>query len=234
MKTIGLIGGLSWVSTLDYYRILNQEMNARLGGHHSARIIMYSVELADIVSPTLQENWDNIEKVIISAARTVERAGADFIIICSNAVHKVADAVQRQIRTPILHIAEATARKIKAEGFSKVALLGAKDTMEDDFYKEILTKKYGLEILIPKPEERETIDRIIFDELIFFKVYPSSKEKYVSIMNRLIDEGAEAVILGCTEIPLLIQSKDCPVPVFDTTTIHAVAAVEYAIEDTVD
>lgn len=224
-----MIGGLSWVSTLDYYRILNQEMNARLGGHHSARIIMYSVEQADIISPTIQDNWDNIEKIIISAAKTVECAGADFIIICSNTVHKVADAVRRHISIPILHIAEVTGQKIKGKGLSKVALLGTKNTMEDDFYKAILTKKYGLEILIPKPEERETIDSIIFDELCFFKVYPSSKEKYLAIMNRLIGEGAEAIILGCTEIPLLIQSQDCPVPIFDTTTLHAVAAVEYAV-----
>ncbi len=229
MKTIGVIGGLSWVSTIDYYRILNQEMSARLGGHHSAKIIMYSVEQGDIISPTIQDNWDNIEKIVISAAKTVERAGADFIIICSNTVHKVADAVLKHISIPILHIADVTGQKIKAEGFSKVALLGSKNTMEDDFYKAILTQKYGLEIIVPKPEERETVDSIIFNELVLFKVYPSSKEKYLAIMNRLISEGVEAIILGCTEIPLLIQSQDCPVPIFDTTTIHAVAAVEYAV-----
>jgi len=234
MKTIGLIGGLSWVSTIDYYRILNQEMNARLGGHHSARIIMYSVEQADIISPTIQENWDNIERIVISAARTLEQAGADFIMICSNTIHKVADAVRSHIQTPILHIAEVTGQKIKTEGFSKVALLGSKSTMEDDFYKAILTKKYGLEIFIPTIEERETIDSIIFDELIDFRVYPSSKKKYIAIINRLIDEGAEGIILGCTEISILVKSEDCRAPIFDTTTIHALAAVEYAIGDAVD
>lgn len=229
MKTIGMIGGVSWVSSIDYYQIMNSEVSNRLGGYHSAKLIMYSVENADIVAPTIQQNWDNIEKIIVSAAKSVEKAGADFLIICCNTIHKVADEVQNHIRIPLLHIANVTAQKIKTQGLKKVGLLGTRNTMEDNFYKDILTKNYGLEIVIPNEEEIEIIDRVIFNELCFNKIKQSSKEQYITIINHLIKKGAEGIVLGCTELRLLIQEKDSIVPLFDTTKIHAVAAVEYAL-----
>ena len=229
MKTIGLIGGMSWESSIEYYRITNETVRAKLGGLHSAKSIMYSVDFAEIEALQHQARWEEATELIIAAAQSVEKGGADFVVICTNTMHKLADEVQRHIQIPILHIADATAEKIQAQGLKTVGLLGTKFTMEEDFYKGRLTQKYGLQVMIPTAEERRLVHRVIFDELCLGKVKQSSKAQYVSIMERLANDGAEGIILGCTEIGLLVQQEDSPVPLFDTTTIHAVAAVERAL-----
>ena len=229
MKTIGLIGGMSWESSIEYYRITNETVRAKLGGLHSAKCIMYSVDFAEIEALQHQARWEEATELMIAAAQSVEKGGADFVVICTNTMHKLADEVQRHIQIPILHIADATAEKIQAQGLKTVGLLGTKFTMEEDFYKGRLTQKYGLEVMIPIAEERELVHRVIFDELCLGKVKQSSKAQYVSIMERLANDGAEGIILGCTEIGLLVQQEDSPVPLFDTTTIHALAAVERAL-----
>ncbi|KPL20105.1 MAG: aspartate racemase [Anaerolineae bacterium SM23_84] len=229
MKTIGLIGGMSWESSIEYYRITNETVRAKLGGLHSAKSIMYSVDFAEIEALQHQARWEEATELMIAAAQSVEKGGADFVVICTNTMHKLADEVQRHIQIPILHIADATAEKIQAQGLKTVGLLGTKFTMEEDFYKGRLTQKYGLEVMIPIAEERELVHRVIFDELCLGKVKQSSKAQYVSIMERLANDGAEGIILGCTEIGLLVQQEDSPVPLFDTTTIHALAAVERAL-----
>lgn len=229
MKTIGLIGGMSWESSIEYYRITNETVRAKLGGLHSAKCIMYSVDFAEIEALQHQARWEEATELMIAAAQSVEKGGADFVVICTNTMHKLADEVQQHIQIPILHIADATAEKIQAQGLKTVGLLGTKFTMEEDFYKGRLTQKYGLEVMIPIAEERELVHRVIFDELCLGKVKQSSKAQYVSIMERLANDGAEGIILGCTEIGLLVQQEDSPVPLFDTTTIHAVAAVERAL-----
>jgi aspartate racemase len=229
MKTIGLIGGMSWESSIEYYRITNETVRAKLGGLHSAKSIMYSVDFAEIEALQHQARWEEATELMIAAAQSVEKGGADFVVICTNTMHKLADEVQRHIQIPILHIADATAEKIQAQGLKTVGLLGTKFTMEEDFYKGRLTQKYGLEVMIPIAEERELVHRVIFDELCLGKVKQSSKAQYVSIMERLANDGAEGIILGCTEIGLLVQQEDSPVPLFDTTIIHALAAVERAL-----
>jgi aspartate racemase len=229
MKTIGLIGGMSWESSIEYYRITNETVRAKLGGLHSAKCIMYSVDFAEIEALQHQARWEEATELMIAAAQSVEKGGADFVLICTNTMHKLADEVQRHIQIPILHIADATAEKIQAQGLNTVGLLGTKFTMEEDFYKGRLSQKHGLEVKIPTAEERELVHRVIFDELCLGKVKQSSKAQYVSIMERLANGGAEGIILGCTEIGLLVQQGDSPVPLFDTTTIHAVAAVERAL-----
>lgn len=229
MKTIGLIGGMSWESSIEYYRITNETVRAKLGGLHSAKCIMYSVDFAEIEALQHQARWEEATELMIAAAQSVEKGGADFVVICTNTMHKLADEVQQHIQIPILHIADATAEKIQAQGLKTVGLLGTKFTMEEDFYKGRLTQKYGLEVMIPIAEERELVHRVVFDELCLGKVKQSSKAQYVSIMERLANDGAEGIILGCTEIGLLVQQEDSPVPLFDTTTIHAVAAVERAL-----
>jgi aspartate racemase len=229
MKTIGLIGGMSWESSIEYYRITNETVRAKLGGLHSARSIMYSVDFAEIEALQHQARWEEATELMITAAQSVEKGGADFVVICTNTMHKLADEVQRHIQIPILHIADATAEKIQGQGLKTVGLLGTKFTMEEDFYKGRLTQEYGLEVMIPTAEERKLVHRVIFDELCLGTVKESSKAQYVSIMERLANDGAEGIILGCTEIGLLVQQEDSPVPLFDTTTIHAVAAVERAL-----
>ncbi len=229
MRTIGLIGGMSWESSIEYYRIINETVRARLGGLHSARSIMYSVDFAEVEALQSGGKWDKAAEQMIAAARSVERGGADFILICTNTMHKLADDVQQHIRIPLLHIADATAGTIHALGLKTVGLLGTKSTMEQDFYRGRLTEKHDLEVLIPSAEDRETVHRVIFDELCLGEINPASKAQYVSIMESLADAGAQGIILGCTEISLLVQEGDGPVPVFDTTRIHAEAAVEWAL-----
>jgi aspartate racemase len=230
MKTIGLIGGMSWESSIEYYKIINEAVRAKLGGLHSAKCMMSSVDFAEIEPLQHQGKWNEATEILIAAARSVEAGGADFIVFCTNTMHKVADEVQRHLRIPILHIADATAQIIKAEGFKKVGLLGTRFTMEEDFYKGRLSQKHNLEILIPDEEEREVVHRIIYDELCMGETKTSSKTKYMDIINRLAKKGAEGIILGCTEIGLLVNKEDTRVPLFDTTRIHAIAAVEYALE----
>ena len=230
MKTIGLIGGMSWESSIEYYRIINETVRDRLGGFHSARSIMYSVDFAEIETLQQQGRWEEATELMITAARRVEDGGADFVIICTNTMHKMADDVQRHINIPLLHIADATAERIKAQGLGRIGLLGTKFTMEEDFYRGRLVEKHGLDVIIPDEEGREIVHRVIYDELCLGEAKPSSKAQYVSIMENLVGDGAEGIILGCTEISLLVGQEDSPVPLFDTTRIHAVAAVEFALE----
>jgi len=230
MKTIGLIGGMSWESSIEYYRIINQTVRDRLGGLHSAKSLMYSVDFAEIEALQHQGRWDEATQLMIDAARRIELGGADFVIICTNTMHKMADDVQEHISIPLLHIADATARGIKAQGLKTIGLLGTRFTMEEDFYKGRLTAKHGLAVIIPGQEERDLVHRIIFEELVLGEIKPTSKAGYRKIMNNLVSKGAEGIILGCTEIGLLVEKEDSQVPLFDTTLIHALAAVEYALE----
>jgi len=232
VKTIGLIGGMSWESSIEYYRIINEVVRVKLGGLHSARSVMYSVDFAEIEAPMKRARWDEVTQLLVQAARRVQEGGADFVVICTNTMHRVADEVQEQIGIPLLHIADATAGKIKADGVTRrVGLLGTRVTMEEAFYRGRLVEKHGLEVLTPGEKDRETVHRVIFEELVVGKVNPSSKAQYLAIIDRLVDDGAEGIILGCTEIGLLVGQGDIPVPVFDTTLIHATAAVEYALAE---
>ena len=231
MKTIGLIGGMSWASTAEYYRIINEAIRERLGGSHSAKIVMYSVEFEEVRELHRAGNWGEATNLMIDAAKRVERGGADFVLICTNTMHKMADDVQASINIPLLHIADATAEAIIPFGFKKLGLLGSTFTMEEDFYKGRLKEKYDLDVVIPGEAERQIIDNIIFNELCMGEIKNSSREQIKTIMKKLIDGGAQGIILGCTELPLLIKREDCPVPLFDTTAIHAKAAVEYAFKD---
>ena len=231
MKTIGLIGGMSWESTAEYYRIINEAVKERLGGFHSAKIVMYSVDFKEIRELQLEAGWDEATNLMIDAARRVERGGADFVLICTNTMHKMAEEVEASISIPLLHIADVTAEGIISSGFKKVGLLGSAFTMEQDFCKGRLIDKYGLEVVIPSQIERQVVDNIIFNELCLGEIKDSSREQLKIIMKNLADNGAQGIILGCTELPLLVKQEDCPVPLFDTTTIHAEAAVEYALKD---
>ncbi len=230
MKTIGLIGGMSWESSIEYYRIINETVREQLGGLHSAKSIMYSVEFAEIEALQHQDRWEDAAQIMIGAAQSLERGGADVVIICTNTMHKLYDIVQQSIRIPMLHIADATAEAIQAKGINKIGLLGTRFTMEEDFYKGRLTDKYGLEVIIPSAAEMEIVHSVIYHELCAGIIKSDSKQKYADIITRLVADGAQGVILGCTEIGLLVSQADSPVPLFDTTEIHARAAVEYALE----
>ena len=229
MKTIGLIGGMSWESSQEYYRIINREVRARLGGTHSAKSLMWSMDFAEIEHLQHQGKWDELTKLMVEAAQNLEKGGADFILICTNTMHKMAADIENATSIPLVHIADPTAEKIKAAGFSKVGLLGTAFTMEQDFYKGRLASKYGLEVLTPDDADRKTVHDIIYQELVVGDVRDASREKYRVVINRLVERGAQAIILGCTEIMLLIGQQDSPVPVFDTTRIHAEAAVNWAL-----
>ena len=230
MKVIGLIGGMSWESTAEYYRIINETVKERLGGHHSAKILLYSVNFGELVELQRAGRWAEATEFICEAARRVELGGADCILICTNTMHKMAAEVQRAVVIPLLHIADATAMEIKKKGIARVALLGTKYTMEEEFYKGRLRVKYGFEVLIPPEEDRSIINQIIYDELCLGKIEDESKKHFVRIINNLKERGGEGVILGCTEISLLIKEKDSSLELFDTTTIHARAAVDFALE----
>ena len=229
MKTIGLIGGMSWESTQEYYRIINEEINKCLGGLHSAKIILYSVDFAEIEKSQHMNDWNKLTKNMIDAAKSLEKAGADFIVICTNTMHKMADDIERSTNIPLLHLGDATAKEIKKKNLNKVGLLGTKFTMEEGFYKKRLTDKSYAEVLIPDSDDREIVHKVIFKELCLGKVEQKSKENYIRIIDKLIKNGAEGIVLGCTEIPLLIKQNDISVPIFDTTTIHAKAAVDFSL-----
>ncbi len=229
MKTIGLIGGMSWESSAEYYRLINTMIKERLGGFHSAKCVMISVDFAEIETLQREDRWAESAQMLIAAAQGLERAGADLIVLCTNTMHKVADDIQTSVHVPFLHIADATAERIKAQGLATVGLLGTRFTMEQDFYVGRLTQRFGLRVLIPDAAEREMIHRVIYDELVLGDVKASSKAQYLAVIDRLIAHGAQGIILGCTEIDLLIQADDCRVPVFDTTHLHAQAAVELAL-----
>lgn len=230
MKTIGLIGGMSWESSAEYYRIINEETKKRLGGLHSARSVMVSVDFAEIESLQHEGRWDEAGKILTKLAQDVERGGADLLVLCTNTMHKVADQMQAGIHIPLLHIADATAERIRAAGLTKIGLLGTRFTMEQDFYKSRLIEKFDLEVLIPDEVEREVVHCIIYDELCLGIIKDESREAYQHIMARLVERGAQGIILGCTEIELLVHDEDSSVPLFPTTRIHAEAAVEAALK----
>ena len=230
MKTIGLIGGMSWESSSEYYKIINETVKERLGGLNSAKCIMYSVDFEEIASLQHQGEWEELTKLMINFAQQLERAGADFIVICTNTMHKMAEEVQGSINIPLLHIADATAERIKEQGLRKPGLLGTKFTMEEDFYKQRLKEKHNLDVMIPSNTDRVIIDSVIYNELCRGILKQSSKEKFKEIIRKLVSVGADGLILGCTEIPLLISQKDVEVPLFDTTSIHSKAAVAFALQ----
>lgn len=229
MKTIGLIGGISYQSTIDYYRVINDTVNNAAGGHHFAKCIIYSLDLEPVLYLQEKGEWDELAVKVSEAARNLELAGAEIIAICSNTTNKVAEYVQNSIDRPVLHIIDAVGSKIKEQGLKRVALLGTKFTMEQSFYIEKL-HNFGLEVLIPNQEDRNTVHSIIYNELDYGIINDESRRQYREIISRLADTGAEGVILGCTEIPLLIKQKDCDIPVFDTTFIHAEAIAELALK----
>ena len=228
MKTIGLIGGMSWESTQTYYRLINEGVKAELGGLHSAKLVLYSVDFAEIESLQHQGNWPATAEILMNAAQALERAGADFIVICTNTMHKVAEQIEQAISIPLLHIADATARVLKNDKIKRVGLLGTRFTMEQTFYRERLEHQ-GIQVIIPNEVQRERIHSVIYHELCLGKINSESKQEYLEIVRSLKDQGAEGVILGCTEIGLLIQRSDTDVTLYDTTEIHAKEAVKVAL-----
>ena len=230
MRTIGLLGGMSWESTCSYYKIINEEVRNRLGALHSAKLVLYSLDFADISELQHRGDWDGATKELIHGAERLSAAGADCLVICTNTMHKVADAVSSAIRIPLLHIADATAQRLNKYKISKVGLLGTRFTMEQDFYRNRLIDK-GLEVVIPKEASREIVHKIIYEELCKGQIISNSREQYRSVIKDLIIDGVEGVILGCTEIGMLVDQSDSDVPLFDTTRIHAEAAVEFALKD---
>lgn len=230
MKTIGLIGGMSWESSIEYYRLINETARAKLGGLHSAKSMMYSVDFAEVEILQHQARWAEAAQMLIGAAKNLENGGADFIVLCTNTMHKVADDIQANVKIPFLHIADATAQRVKEAGIHKIGLLGTRFTMEEQFYRGRLSQRYDLNVSVPDAPEREIVHRIIYDELVVGRIEQRSKAQYMEIMEQMVNQGAEGIILGCTEIGLLVHQEDSQVPLFDTTRIHAEAAVEYALK----
>jgi aspartate racemase len=231
MKTIGLIGGMSGESSIEYYRIINETVKAKLGGLHSAKSLMVSVDFAEVEVLQHQGRWLEAADLLIEAAKQLERGGAALVVLCTNTMHKVADEIQAHVDIPFLHIADATAERVIEAGIERTGLLGTRFTMEEEFYKGRLVKNYGLHVTVPRAEERGIVHRVIYEELVLGKIEQRSKAQYIQIMDRLVREGAQGIILGCTEIGLLVHQEDSPVPLFDTTRIHAEAAVEYALKE---
>lgn len=229
MKTIGLIGGMSWESTVPYYRLINEGIKQRLGGLHSARIILYSVDFAEVEHLQRTGDWGAAGELLAQAALKLQGAGAEALVLCTNTMHKVADAIESVVQIPLLHIADPTAARIRQAGLGKVGLLGTRFTMEQDFYKERLVQRHGLQVLVPPAPDRETVHSIIYEELCLGRVHAASRTAYQRIMAELVAQGAQAIILGCTEISLLVSSCDAAAPLFDTTTIHAQAAVDWML-----
>lgn len=232
MKTIGLIGGMSWESSVEYYRIINETAKEKLGGLHSAKCLMYSVDFQEIEVLQHQDKWEELTAMMIDAGEKLRRGGADFIVICTNTMHKMAEDIEKAVGLKVLHIAEATGEEIIKSEIKKVGLIGTKFTMEGDFYKKVLKDKYNVDVIIPEDEDREIIHNVIYDELCRGEINSESKEKYKKIIARLDANGAEGIVLGCTEIPLLIKQEDVNIKVFDTTTIHGISAAEFAISTT--
>jgi aspartate racemase len=229
MKTIGLLGGMSWESSSEYYRILNESVKARLGGFHSADCLMLSVDFDEVETLQHQNDWDALTEMMIDAAQRIEAGGAELLVICTNTMHKMAPEMQAAIQIPLLHIADAAGEAITAQGLHSVGLLGTKFTMEGDFYRKRLNEKFGLTVLIPEEADRETVHNTIYGELVKGEINPASRQAFVEIIKGLESKGAKGVILGCTEIPLLVKQADVPIPIFDTTRIHAEAAVDWAL-----
>jgi aspartate racemase len=231
MKTIGLIGGLSWESTTEYYRLINREVQKRLGGVHSARLLLFSFDFAAIEALQAAGKWEAAQAAIEDAALSLKRAGADCLVICSNTMHCQAEAVERAAGLPLLHIADATAAAVLAAGHRRVGLLATRYTMEQDFYKGRLMRRHDLDVLIPDEADRALVHRVIYEELVCGVVKQRSRDEYRAVIAKLVERGAEAVILGCTEIMMLVKPEHSAVPLFDTTAIHAHAAVAFALED---
>lgn len=228
MKTIGLIGGMSWESTVEYYRLINEEIKSRMGGYHSAKCLLYSVDFGEIEHFMRTNQWDKIGRILIDAAKNLENGGADFILLCTNTMHKLFEEIQQELHIELLHIADATSEKVMQLKIERIGLLGTKQTMEQDFYRARLEQK-GIQVLIPNERDRGIVHQVIFDELCLGEINPESKKEYKRIIEELTTRGAEGIILGCTEIPLLIKKEDSKVPLFDTTYIHAVKAVDRSI-----
>ena len=229
MKVIGLIGGMSWNSTLEYYRLINEMVAARLGGLHSARVVLYSLDFEEIERAQRESRWDDTAGVLAEAGKSLKQAGADFLLICTNTMHKVADAVGESSGLPVLHIVDATGNAVRNKGITKVGLLGTRFVMEEHFYRDRLKTRFDIEVLVPPEDERAIVHRIIYDELCRGNISISSRQTCLKIIERLKGRGAEGIILGCTELPLLVRSGDIQIPLFDTTQLHAEAAVELAL-----
>ncbi len=229
MKTIGLIGGMSWESSLAYYRIINETTRDRLGALHSAQVLLYSFDFAEIEPLQAAGRWDEAAERLISAAQALERGGADLFLLCTNTMHRVADEIQRRVAIPLLHIADSTADKVVKAEIGSVGLLGTRYTMEESFYRDRLSQGHGLEVLVPGPEDRRLVHEVIYGELCLGKVLETSRDHYRRILRELVGSGAQGIILGCTEIGLLVGEDDASVPVFDTARIHAQAAAEAAL-----
>jgi len=231
LKTIGLIGGMSWESTVPYYRLINETIKDRLGGLHSAKIVLYSADFHDIERLQHAGDWAAAGALLAEAARTLESAGSDFLVLCTNTMHKVAPRIEAAVTIPLLHIADSTAAEIKQAGHATVGLLGTRFTMEEAFYRDRLSERHGLKVITPNAEGRDVIHRIIYEELCLGAVLTESRNAYRRIMENLVSQGAEAIILGCTEISLLVRPQDAQVPLYDTTAIHARAAAEAALTE---
>jgi aspartate racemase len=231
MKTIGLIGGMSWESTAHYYELLNKGAKERLGGRHSAKLVLYSIDFDELATLQHAGRWEEANALMVDAARRLERGGADCVLICANTMHIAAPEVEAAVKIPLLHICDVTAKAITDAGVNRVGLLGTAFTMEMPFYRERLEKKFGLEVLVPDAADRAQTHRIIFDELVHGIVSPASSQKYRDIIGRVVSAGAKAIILGCTELMMIISSEHSAVPLFDTTTLHCEAALEFVLGD---
>lgn len=231
MKRLGLLGGMSWESTQTYYRLINEGVRDRLGGLHSAELVLYSVDFEPIERLQRAGRWDAAGVTLAGAARALERAGAEALVLCTNTMHKVAATIEAAVGIPLLHIADATGAAVAGAGHTTVGLLGTRFTMAEEFYRGRLAARFGLRVLVPDETERDLVDRVIFDELCMGRVLDASRSRYRDIMAALADRGAQAMILGCTEISLLVGGEDSPVPLFDTTALHAAAAVDWVVED---
>ncbi|MCA0901125.1 aspartate/glutamate racemase family protein [Microbulbifer agarilyticus] len=231
MKTIGMLGGMSWESTASYYKTINEGVRESLGGLHSAKIALCSVDFDEIEKLQHQGRWDDTANILADAARSVEAAGADFLVICTNTMHKVAGEVEAAISIPLVHIADATAEQLVADGVKSVGLLGTKFTMEQEFYKSRLAERYGIDVIIPTQDERDTVHAVIYSELCVGVINDESRESYIDVIHHLAERGAEAVILGCTEIALLVGQSHTRIPLYDTTKIHAAKAVDLSVSE---
>ncbi|AHF07118.1 aspartate/glutamate racemase family protein [Desulfitobacterium metallireducens] len=229
MKTIGLIGGMSWESSSEYYRIINEEVKQRLGGLHSAKCFLYSVDFEEIEIYQTNGEWEKAAKILADAARSLEAAGADFIVLCTNTMHKVANEIQAGIHIPLLHIADITAEQVLSDGIKTIGLLGTRYTMEQDFYK-LRLETQGIKVLIPKETDRVIVNAVIYKELCLGQIVDESRARYKKIIEDLVEQGADGIILGCTEIGLLVKLEDSTVPLYDTTLLHAIGAVNFALD----
>lgn len=231
MKVIGLIGGMSWNSTMEYYRIINESFARKLGGLHSARLVLYNLDFDEIQKAQHEERWDDLAGILINAGNAVERAGADFLLICTNTMHKVAEDVEKEVRLPLLHITDVIGESVREQGMHRIALLGTKFVMKESFYRGRLREHFSVEVLVPEEDDIDTIHHIIYDELCEGKINASSRRICCDIIGHLVDQGAQGIVLGCTELPLLIQAGDVSTPIFDTTRLHAEAAVNMALSE---